>query len=188
MSGMFGKKIMPTNSPTQYGTFDECFDVVLEHEGGYGDDPGDPGGPTKYGVALNEDGPALTKLLGHAPTMDDIKNLTVAQAGEIFKQNYWDPMNISNIADYRDQMVIFDMCVLRGLSGCAKTAQAVVGVNQDGVMGPETVAAINKMDPLKFCENFLNACQAHFNASSETQFINGWTNRVNSLRDKVGLA
>lgn len=168
--------------------FDKCVAIVFDHEGGYCNDPGDPGGATCWGVAINEDGPALTAILGHAPTVDDIKNLTQAQAGIIFKEHYWNPMKLDSVNDWRSQLVLFDMCVLIGLSGATRYAQAVAGSDVDGVVGPNTLSAINEMDPVSFCEGFLDKCQDHFNKLAQNGMRwawNGWTNRVNDLRSKT---
>lgn len=189
-----GGKIFPslgkTVTPLQTGSFDKCFEVVLVHEGGFSQDEGDPGGATKYGVAINEDSAALTKILGHAPTVDDIKNLTVAQAGQIFRDNYWNPMQLDSVNDWRPQLVLFDMCVLIGLGGSTRYAQNATGSDVDGVIGPNTLGAINRMNPVDFCRAFLDQCQAHFNGLGQGGMhwaLAGWTNRVNDLRSRVSV-
>ena len=58
--------------------FDEIIEVVLEHEGGYVNDPKDPGGETNFGIAKRSN-----------PDVD-IKNLTKAEASLIYKTKYWD--------------------------------------------------------------------------------------------------
>ena len=58
--------------------FDEIIEVVLEHEGGYVNDPKDPGGETNFGIAKRS----------HPDV--DIKNLTKESAKEIYKEVYWD--------------------------------------------------------------------------------------------------
>jgi lysozyme family protein len=60
-------------------TFDEAFDVLIGHEGGYVNHPGDPGGETKFGISKRAY-PAL-----------DIKALTLGQAKAIYRRDYWIP-------------------------------------------------------------------------------------------------
>ena len=67
-----------TNKKMRYKSFDEIIDIVLEHEGGYVNDPDDPGGETNFGIAKRS----------HPDV--DIANLTKAGAKEIYKAEYWD--------------------------------------------------------------------------------------------------
>ena len=57
--------------------FDDAIGIVLKHEGGYVNDKNDPGGETRYGISKR----AYPDL--------DIKNLTISQATEIYKKDYW---------------------------------------------------------------------------------------------------
>jgi len=173
--------------------FNDCFQVVLEHEGGYTDDPTDPGGPTNWGVALNEDGPALTRLLGHAPTVEDIKSLTQEQAGVIFKQNYWGRMRLDEVNSEKVCMVLFDMGVLCGVGGASRRAQTVVGLDIDGSIGANTLRAINALDESAFCERFLELSEDYFRSRAANNpqlrvFLQGWLNRCESLKNKVGVS
>lgn len=172
--------------------FQRCLDVVLDHEGRkYTNDPNDHGGPTKFGIALNEDTEALTRLLGRKPTVEDIMNLTEDQAGWIFKEYYWNPLRLDEVKDEKICLVIFDMGVLIGRS--AKLVQAVCDVDRDGHIGPITLTAINHEDEALFCRDFLNACESRFHAivvndSSQHEFLAGWLNRVDDLRQRIGVS
>ena len=66
-------------------TFEEIIDKVIEHEGGYVNDPDDPGGETKYGIAKKSN-----------PDVD-IKNLTIEQAKEIYWDKYWVPNKVDKV-------------------------------------------------------------------------------------------
>lgn len=174
--------------------FNKCLQVVLSHEGSeYTDDSDDSGGPSKLGIALNEDGPVLTKLLGHRPTAEDIKNLTKEQAGGIFKEHYWNPMRLDEVSREKICMVLFDMGVLIGISGATKLAQSVCDVDRDGDFGPITLIAINHEYEGFFCRDFLNACESRFRAivannPSQHKFLAGWLNRVDDLRQRIGVS
>lgn len=66
-------------------TFGTIMVFVFQHEGGYVDDPNDPGGETNYGISKR------------AYPNVDIKNLTRQAAQEIYQRDYWDPINGSSL-------------------------------------------------------------------------------------------
>ena len=116
--------------------FDEIIEVVLEHEGGYVNDPKDPGGETNFGIAKRS----------HPDV--DIKNLTKEGAKEIYKEVYWDKNKVESLP--RDLWhIYFDMCVNQGKSRAVKIIQRAVNgkggsLTVDGGMGPMTIASIFK--------------------------------------------
>ena len=65
--------------------FDAALKLVLVHEGGYVDNPHDPGGATNLGVTIG----TLSAHRGHKVTKMDVRNLSVAEAGEIYRKKYW---------------------------------------------------------------------------------------------------
>tara|TARA_R100000963_G_C4537062_1_gene35886 strand:+ start:39 stop:254 length:216 start_codon:yes stop_codon:yes gene_type:complete len=67
--------------------FDDIIEVVLEHEGGYVNDPDDPGGETNFGVAKRS----------HPDV--DIANLTKDSAKEIYKEHYWDKNKVESLSE-----------------------------------------------------------------------------------------
>ena len=88
-------------------TFDEIIEVVLEHEGGYVNDPDDAGGETKYGIAKR-----------WYPDVD-IKNLTKEQAKKIYHTDYWRRGKCDELPPQL-RHIYFDMCVNFGRSGAVK--------------------------------------------------------------------
>lgn len=65
-----------------------CLAVTLEYEGGYSNDPGDPGGPTKYGITIHD----VRMYLKPNATAADVKNLTITEAKAIYLKHYWEPV------------------------------------------------------------------------------------------------
>ena len=124
---------------TQLTTFNNIIEVVLQHEGGYVNDPNDLGGETKYGI---------TKRF--YPDVD-IKNLTKEQAKTIYHQDYWRPAKCDEVPP-RLRHIYFDMCVNFGRGGAVKVLQrAANGKNKekievDGGMGPATLKAIQNLE------------------------------------------
>ena len=116
--------------------FDEIIEVVLEHEGGYVNDPKDPGGETNYGIAKRS----------HPDV--DIKNLTKEGAKEIYKEVYWDKNKVESLPEELWH-IYFDMCVNQGKSRAVRIIQRAVNgkggsLTVDGGMGPMTIASIGK--------------------------------------------
>ena len=113
---------------------------VIGREGGYVNDPDDPGGETKYGISKK----AYPKI--------DIKNLTLDDAVEIYKDEYWLPAKVEWLPD-KLQGQYFDMVVNQGISKSVKILQrACNGKNKDkievdGKIGPNTIKAARKLEP-----------------------------------------
>ena len=118
--------------------FDEIIEVVLEHEGGYVNDPKDPGGETKYGISKK----AYPDI--------DIKNLTVVDAKEIYKRDYWDKNKVDSVPDELKH-IYFDCCVNMGRSRAVKILQQSAvnkgkNIKVDGGMGPNTIKALKGVE------------------------------------------
>ncbi len=158
--------------------FDKAFELLIGHEGGYTTLRSDPGNwtsgkvgvgvlkGTKYGIAAN------------SYPNEDIKNLTLARAKQIYKRDYWDKV-------WGDKLPaalafhVFDMAVNSGISRGVKLLQKTVGSAQDGIMGPATLRAAQSMD-VNAAIMLYNANRLKFYTSLSTfsTFGKGWTNRV----------
>lgn len=124
-------------------TFDLAFDRLIAHEGGYTDDPRDTGNwtggkpgvgvlkGTKYGIAAN--------TYGHL----DIKNLTLAQAKQVYRDDFWDVLGDAHPAI---KFQLFDAAVNHGRGNAIRFLQRAVGVADDGKWGPVSQAALDRMD------------------------------------------
>ena len=119
-------------------TFDEIIEKVLEHEGGYVNDPDDAGGETKYGIAKR-----------WYPDVD-IKNLTKEQAKKIYHTDYWRRGKCDSVPPQL-RHIYFDMCVNFGRRGAVKVLQQAANsksrnkISVDGGIGPNTINAIQKI-------------------------------------------
>jgi len=118
--------------------FNEIIEKVLEHEGGYVNDPKDLGGETKYGI---------TKRF--YPDID-IKNLTIEQAKEIYKKDYWDKNKVESLPQNLWH-IYFDMCVNMGKRTAVKVLQRAANnkgkdIEVDGGLGPMTIGALKGVE------------------------------------------
>jgi len=167
-------------------SFESALSEVLLAEGGYVDHPNDRGGPTNFGITQK----TLSDFLGRDATVDEVKNLDIDTVRKIYKQNYWDRLRLSFIIDSRLSDIIFDQAVNRGTRRVAEQIQRVVGVKQDGVIGPLTLKAINNMDSKKMLLNFIKQSQDAYvsivtHNPSQLVFLSGWIKRTHKFLDHV---
>tara|TARA_B100001113_G_C20942091_1_gene549212 strand:- start:255 stop:737 length:483 start_codon:yes stop_codon:yes gene_type:complete len=116
--------------------FKDIIVKVLHHEGGYVNDPKDPGGETNFGIAKRS----------HPDV--DIKNLTEDKAKSIYKEHYWDKNKVEELPEEL-RHIYFDMCVNQGKSRAVKILQRAANakgaeLKVDGGLGPITLRAILK--------------------------------------------
>ena len=127
--------------------------ITLENEGGYVNDPDDPGGETKYGISKRSY-PAL-----------DIKNLTVEQATAIYLRDFW---KYDGIIDQEVATKVFDSYVnLKHLAMIYIQTIVFHALKPDGIYGVETEDAINRADP----HAFLTALRARLSTHYEQRVM-----------------
>ena len=107
--------------------FSDALALVLKWEGGYINDPNDPGGETNLGIC-KRDHPNL-----------DIKNLTVAQVTPIYKTNYWDACKCDLFPSVLATCV-FDSAVNQGTGTAVRLLQTSLRLTADGVIGNKTIS------------------------------------------------
>ena len=166
------------NLPVDSITFDEAFKRLIGHEGGYSTDRRDPGNWTGGRVGVGTLKGTKFGLAANTYPNLDIKNLTLAQAKSIYKKDWWDKLG----ADGMHSAIVFqlwDFAINAGKSRAIKELQQAVGVPADGIIGPQTLAAVNSHD-LNDVILSLTAERLKFYTSLSTfkTYGKGWTNRV----------
>lgn len=158
--------------------FSACLGLVLKAEGGYSNNPADPGRATNMGITQT----TLASWRGHPVTVADVKALTADEAGKIYRARYWNAVNGDNLPAGIDY-VCFDFAVNSGPARAAKALQQALGVAQDGVIGPVTVAAARKAEPVGVINVVTTLRMAYLRGlSTWPTFGNGWTSRVTAVR------
>lgn len=151
--------------------FDLCANELMISEGGYVNDPKDPGGETKYGVSKR------------AYPNEDIKNMTEARAKQIFKRDFWDKCKCGELPDCVS-IIVSDCAYNSGCSRAIKLLQKTVKTTEDGIIGKMTLSAVSKMDKQKllweYRENRLNFLKS---LSTWKNYGKGWTDRCNKIHD-----
>lgn len=124
---------------------------LLQFEGGFVDDPADPGGATNRGITLATFQRYAQSLLGEQPTLDALRALTVEQAGVIYRAAYWDKLDGDQIASQPLAEIVFDFYVNAGTEAILLLQRILqqtgaTGLATDGEMGPVTLAALQAAD------------------------------------------
>lgn len=148
--------------------FDQAFEKLIGHEGGYVNNPADPGGETRYGISKR------------AYPLEDIKAMTLDRAKALYLRDYWGPAGCDAVPD-GIKFDLFDMAVNSGPVTAIKTLQRAVGTTPDGLLGPLTLQAVNAMPAARLLARF-NGQRLDLMADLKTWpvFGRGWAKRVAS--------
>jgi lysozyme family protein len=159
--------------------FNNALQLVLNFEGGYTDDPADHGGATNKGIIQTEYDAYKTSL--HSPTQS-VKYISDAEVRDIYYKKYWLVASCDKLPVGIDTLQ-FDAAVNVGPVQAAKFLQRAVGVKDDGVIGNQTLSAINIADPKvlikKVCLSRINFyIDLVIKDVTQLKFLKGWINRV----------
>lgn len=125
--------------------FDRAFLIILKHEGNYVNHPSDPGGETNYGISKR----AYPDL--------DIKNMTIEQAKEIYKKDYWDRAGCEKF-DWPLCLVHFDTAVQHGVA-----------------------RALDMQKKASGAVDYIFLRLAYYSQINNPAFMRGWINRMVEL-------
>ena len=148
--------------------------ALLKHEGGFVNHPADPGGMTNLGVTQR----VWEEWVGHPVDEKEMRSLTPEKVAPMYKQKYWDKIRGDDLPSGVD-MAVFDCCVNSGPGRAAKMLQRVLGLTEDGAIGPNTLSKALSIDSSKLIADY-NAARLAFLQSLPTwaTFGKGWGNRV----------
>ena len=161
--------------------FEECMARLLDHEGGYVNHPNDPGGETNLGVTR-----AVYEQYAGRQVMDgEMEGLTHDDVYPIYKENYWDRVRGDDLPSGVDWSV-FDWGVNSGTSRAAKALQRIIGVEQDGGIGPMTLQAVAEMEPAEIIEQLPHMRDNFYrDLSTFDTFGRGWLRRNDETREQA---
>lgn len=147
-------------------TFDDAFDRLLGHEGGYVNNSRDPGGETNWGISKRS-----------YPNLD-IKNLTREQAAAIYRRDFWNRINGDRLYDGVAYQ-LFDFAVNSGFETVIRYYQRALGVADDGHWGPVSQSAADRMSESDQIM-LLNAERLDFmtRCSNWPDASRGWSRRI----------
>jgi lysozyme family protein len=149
-------------------TFDEAWLQLVGNEGGYSNNPDDPGGETMWGITRR-----VAIANGYTGPM---RQLPIDVARSIAKRLYWDPLH----CDQYDPRIAFQLLDANYNGGHAVLwMQQAAGVPADGILGPRTIAAVRAAEPHQFIMRFIAHRLAYLTVTKPwPKFSGGWANRI----------
>jgi lysozyme family protein len=147
------------------GDFPRCIDFILAEEGGLANHRRDPGGLTKYGISQRS-----------YPDLN-ITALTKESAVALYRRDYWNPMHGDELPAGLD-LLLLDCAINQGPVTAIRLLQEALKLDQDGVLGPITLANVRRTLPNvlpEFCA--LRAWRYEINRH-EDAFGKGWFRRL----------
>lgn len=161
---------------------------ILSYEGGFVNDPLDRGGATNMGVTIG-----TWKRVGYDKDGDgniDVADLRLVSRDDVInrvlKPHYWDRWKADLIRSQSIANTLVDWVWASGVNGI-KIPQRILGVKQDGIVGPKTLEALNNRDPRRLFEQ-IQAERRAFVADiirrnpSQKRFEKGWLRRIDAIR------
>jgi hypothetical protein len=150
--------------------FKEAFVKLLGHEGGYVNNPKDPGGETNWGVTKR-----VAEANGYRGSM---KDFTQDDAQKIYLKLYWNAVKADDLPD-PIRFDVFDAAVNSGVSQASKWLQRAIGAQNDGVIGTKTIEALKASNPFEIKLKFLSQ-RLSFMTELPTwsTFGKGWARRI----------
>lgn len=159
---------------------------IFKWEGGWSNHKNDKGGATNMGITI-----ATWKRHGYDKNRDgvidakDLKLITREDAIKILRI-YWNKWKADQIKNQSIANILVDWVWGSGVNGI-KIPQRILGVKQDGIVGPKTIEAINKYEQKILFDKIHKAREQYFRDicrrdNTQYVFLNGWLNRLNSFK------
>ena len=152
--------------------FDRAFTIVASEEGGYVNDPNDPGGETKYGISKRQ------------YPGEDIRGMTLDRAKELYKRDYWDIVKGDSLP-WPLSALVFDAAVNQGAIPAVQMMQRALDVTQDGRIGPGTLNAAAKSGNYHYCRFMAFRTMRYQSSRNFDKYGEGWLNRCFNLMTEV---
>lgn len=154
--------------------FAAALEHVLKYEGGYVDHPSDPGGATNMGITRA----TLARFRGKPVSKDDVKALTMEEAGRIYRKNYWQACRCGDMPPAL-AFLTFDTAVNQGPSRAVRFLQEAVGSVPDGIVGPNTLAATWAHNNAQAVQEYAALRMQHYGSlRTFSTFGLGWSRRL----------
>jgi lysozyme family protein len=154
--------------------FSACLAFWLKAEGGYSDNPDDPGGPTCCGITSQ----TLAEYLGRPVSIKDVRALNPGTVSPIYERLYWQPVQGDKLPPGVD-LFVSDTAINMGVGTAARMLQTALGVTVDGDIGPVTLAAPALAYPRAVIQKLSKLREARYRADPKfSVFGKGWLARL----------
>lgn len=163
--------------------FERAQEIVREFEGGYSDDPKDPGGATNFGITRK----TLAAWRGKPVSKADVANMSYQEAKDIYFSQYWSKSSCGAMPGPL-ALAVYNVCVHAGPGTAATYLQKALNQNGaavavDGGIGGETLGAIPTTPLPDVISDVIDLYAAKLRAHPDYEhFKNGFNRRVNKLR------
>ena len=167
--------------------FDIFLPILLRFEGGYVDDPTDPGGETNKGVTMATFRQCSHRLLGIEPTSDNLRALNDAQAGIVYRALYWDKMRGDAFSPQELANLVCDFYVNAGTHATSLLQKVLrtMGANVvvDGAIGAATLHALTTLPLDQVYSLYRQGRIAYYEHLGQRypKFLQGWLARANAF-------
>lgn len=161
--------------------FDACLKETLFEEGGFSNNPHDPGGMTNLGVTKA----AWEEYVGHTVDEAAMRALNYDRVSPFYKIKYWNPLHCDQWPAGLD-MCMFDFGMNAGLGHAAKILQKVVGATPDGLIGQGTTNKVNDYISAHGIKSLINTFQTeraeyYKQCHGFPEFGRGWLKRTGEI-------
>lgn len=152
------------------GDLDHSLVMIFGEEGGYlspeeAERQGDPGGETKYGISKRQ-----------YPHLN-IKELTIEQAAEIYRSDYWIPVKGDELP-WPLCLYVFDAAVNQGVEAAVGLLQKTLNLKRDGILGPVTLEAAKRADQNTMALYMSDRALRYTGTRNADRFLRGWLKRL----------
>lgn len=158
--------------------FDSAIEHVRSEEGGYVDNPLDPGGRTNFGITQR----LLVRVRSSYPGLKlplDVADLTWLQARDVYRVEFWKPLRGDELPAYI-ALSLLDAAVNSGAARAVKWLQLALRVDASGSMDARTLMQLRAAKPVELLNEF-SARRAHhymLQDSTDDTFGLGWARRL----------
>ena len=160
--------------------FDVVMRYILKFEGGYVNDPHDPGGETNYGITQRTYD-AWNRRKGRGKK--SVRDITKAEAVEIYREQYAGNVRFDDLPAGVD-FAVLDFAINSGEKNAVPILQRLLGVRQDGRIGVQTLDAVSGWDAAELVQKLCDARLAFVRRlNTWKRYGRGWSSRIKQVRD-----
>jgi len=164
--------------------WDQSFEYLLQSEGGFTDDPNDPGGMTNLGVTKT----TWEKWVGRAVTKNEMQALTPELVKPLYKKEYWDAVQADNLPVGIDYLC-FDFGVNANVHRSILLLQQCVNTTVDGILGKQTLSAVMdaySANKIALIERYSDEKDAYYHSLPTFPIYGrGWMNRIDIVENRA---
>ncbi|EPL0412541.1 glycoside hydrolase family 108 protein, partial [Klebsiella pneumoniae] len=171
--------------------FSKISSVILQHEGGYVNDPNDRGGETNMGITIATWRAYAPSDLGIEATTNTLRNMTKEQAEIIYYNHYWEPKGFCKLETIKIALMLYDWTITSGraVTQVRKMLHNEYNINLvvSNTMDDDMIHCINAIeDQEQLLSRIAEVRKEYYRSltitngepNTQVRFLTGWINRV----------